>query len=241
MADRLYSWTQIDDLRKRMFSKTAKMGCLSWSLNALEHCPEAYTPQGELVPACASCYATFGNYLFKTVKNKRTANDKDWREPDWVERMVTVLKFERHLRWFDSGDVYDALLAEKIYKVISQTPNCKHWLPTRMHKSPAFLVFLTRIRELPNAVVRLSSDSILGELPQITWPTVSTIVHPKQPTPNGAFRCPSPQQGGQCRECRACWSKNASVIAYEGHGMRYVKQHRLAMERINLLDITDAE
>lgn len=235
-----YTWSEIDAMRKEMLSKTTKMGCFSWSLNALEHCPQSRNPQGELVPACASCYATFGNYLFSNVKNKRNANDQDWQKDDWVDRMVAILKFEKHFRWFDSGDMYDRNLAEKIYKVMKWTPNCKHWLPTRMHKDPSFLFLLEDMRQLPNVVVRLSSDEILGQLPQVTWPTVSVIVHPDQKTPNGAFRCPSAQQGGKCQQCRACWSKNAPIIAYEGHGMRYKKQHRLALARIQTVDITDA-
>ena len=118
-------------------SKTSKLdGIQSWSLNALETCQGSKDlVTGELVPACQGCYATTGNYRFPNVRAPRDFNKEDWKRDSWVSDMVMALDSSRYFRWFDSGDMYDLRLAEKILEVMKLTPWVKHWLPTRMHNS----------------------------------------------------------------------------------------------------------
>ena len=203
-------------------SKAGKMPCRSWSLQAIETCPGSIGSNGELVDACAGCYATTANYRFPNVKAVRAHNKTDWKRSEWVSDMVQELDNDRYFRWFDSGDVYDVRLARKILEVMKLTPWCNHWLPTRMHKFMKFRRVFIAMETLPNVVVRYSSDSISGGT--VKGRNTSTII----PTPNdarsGMTVCEAYQRKGKCGTCRACWNKDTKVIAYPAHG---VKMNRL--------------
>lgn len=201
-------------------SKTSKLdGILSWSLQALDTCPGSRADDGGLVPACQGCYATTGNYRFANVKKPRLENREDWQRDDWVRDMVQALDSSRYFRWFDSGDMYDIRLAEKILQVMALTPHCKHWLPTRMHKFSKFREVIASMQTLDNVVVRFSSDSVTGEV--IEGLNTSTIF--SDTVPDGAFECKAYQHEGKCNGCRACYDKSVSVIAYKAHGVKMAK------------------
>lgn len=201
-------------------SKTSKLdGILSWSLQALDTCPGSRSDDGGLVPACQGCYATTGNYRFANVKAPREFNREDWQRDGWVEDMIQALDSSRYFRWFDSGDMYDVRLAEKMLQVMALTPHCKHWLPTRMHKFDKFKSVIASMQALPNVVVRFSSDSVTGEV--IEGLNTSTIF--SDTVPDGAVECKAYQHEGKCNGCRACYDKNVSVIAYKAHGVKMAK------------------
>lgn len=202
-------------------SKASKMPCKSWSLQAIDTCPGSIGKDGELVPACKGCYATTGNYRFPNVKAPRIHNKEDWRRPDWADEMINAISADPYFRWFDSGDMYSVLLAEKIYRVFKYTPNVQHWLPTRMHKFDKFADVLKRMEKLPNVVVRKSSDSIKGKT--VRGKTTSTIVpFPEAVKPNQTL-CQAYENEGKCGDCRACWDKSIKVIAYPAHGVSMLK------------------
>ena len=201
-------------------SKTSKLdGILSWSLQAIDTCPGSSDGNGGLVPACQGCYATTGNYRFANVKKPREFNREDWKRDSWVNDMLIALDNSRYFRWFDSGDMYDLKLAEKILKVMVYTPHVQHWLPTRMHKFPKFAKVIAKMQSFPNVVVRLSSDSVNGEI--IQGQTTSTIF--SDTVPAGAVECKAYQHEGKCNGCRACYDKSVSVIAYKAHGVKMAK------------------
>jgi hypothetical protein len=202
-------------------SKASKMPCRSWSLQALTTCPGSVASDGALVPACAGCYATTGNYNVPHVKAPRLSNQEDWKRPEWVDDMVAELDSDRYFRWFDSGDLYDIRLARKVLEVMQRTPWCNHWMPTRMHKFTKFHAVLDAMESLPNVVVRKSSDSVLGET--IEGVTTSTIVPTIDDAPKGATVCEAYERDGKCGQCRACWSKDTQVIAYVAHGRKMEK------------------
>jgi len=135
--------------------------------------------------------------------------------------MVQELDADRYFRWFDSGDLYDIRLARKVLEVMERTPWCRHWLPTRMHKFAKFHKVLDAMQSLPNVVVRKSSDSITGET--IEGVTTSTIVEYAEDAPKGSTVCEAYEREGKCGSCRACWSKDAPVIAYVAHGRKMQK------------------
>lgn len=201
-------------------SKTSKLdGILSWSLQALDTCPGSKDSQGDLVPACQGCYATTGNYRFANVKKPREFNREDWKRDEWVNDMVLALDSSRYFRWFDSGDMYDLSLANKILAVMKATPWVKHWLPTRMHKFIKFQHTIDAMMSLDNVVVRFSSDSVTGQT--IAGQTTSTIF--SDTVPEGALECKAYEHEGKCNGCRACYDKNVSVIAYKAHGVKMAK------------------
>jgi hypothetical protein len=204
-------------------SKASKMPSRSWSLQALDTCPASRKADGSLVDACSGCYATTGNYRFKNVKAPREHNREDWKRDAWVDDMVAELDNDRYFRWFDSGDVYDVRLAHKILEVMQRTPWCNHWLPTRMHKFTKFRPVLAQMQELHNVVVRLSSDSITGDV--VEGDTTSTIATLDN-VPNSATVCEAYTRGGKCGPCRACWDKNTAVVCYIGHGKSMEKRQR---------------
>lgn len=206
-----------------MLSETSKLGCKSWSLQALETCPGAVGDNGNLVEVCQGCYATGGNYRFPNVKRVREVNKQEWQEDSWVLDMTKALRDSRFFRWFDSGDMYALELAEKIYQVCLSTPWCQHWIPTRMYKFVKFREVLDRLNALPNVVVRFSGDNI-GEAPKFGQ-FVSMVVSPT--ALHDAHMCPAYAQGGKCLDCRACWSKDVHNVAYLAHGKKMHKVVRL--------------
>ena len=212
-------------------SKASKMPCRSWSLQALDTCPASRDASGDLVDACKGCYATSGNYRFPNVKAPRVHNREDWKRDTWVADMVQELDNDRYFRWFDSGDIYDVRLARKILEVCEATPWVKHWIPTRMHKFPKFTLVLQRLQSLPNVVLRLSSDSIMGET--IEGPTTSTIAT-LEDAPKGSFVCEAYTRGGKCDKCRACWDKGISVVTYIGHGKSMVKNQNNLIKTLDV-------
>lgn len=195
-------------------SFTSKMdGIPSWSLQAFETCPGAID-RGEVVQVCKGCYARAGNYSYLTVKDQRTYNKQDWQRADWVTDMVAELRNHRYFRWFDSGDMYHPDLAEKILRVMQNTPWASHWLPTRMHKFPKFAEVIKRMRSLPNVVVRASADNIGERLVQ----QGSMVVPSLTGLPEGVMPCQAYQNDGKCAGCRACWDKSVHTVAYLAHG-----------------------
>lgn len=197
-------------------SETSKLdGIKSWSLQARDTCPGSVV-KGQLVPACAGCYAVGGNYRFPNVKQPRLENQEDWKRADWVQDMAQALDSSRYFRWLDSGDLYSLELARKVLKVMEATPWVNHWLPTRMHKFKKFGPVFEKMQQLPNVAVRFSSDSVTGEY--IKGLHGSVIVPTAGDVPPGAKLCEAYSHGGKCNGCRACFSKNVPVIAYPAHG-----------------------
>ena len=99
-------------------SKTSKMPCRSWSLEALVTCPASKDSNGELVPACKGCYATTGMYHMPTVKTPRQDNTEDWQRDSWVQDMVDERDTARYFRWVDSGDMYSLQVAEQMRAIM---------------------------------------------------------------------------------------------------------------------------
>lgn len=201
-------------------SKTSKLGTKSWSLQALDTCPGSIGEDGNLEKVCAGCYATTGFYVFGAAKDLRAHNKIDWKRDDWVADMVVALKKETHFRWYDSGDMYDLNLAKKMYQVMQQTPNTRHWVPTRMGKFIKFAAILNDMQSLPNVMVRFSSSEVDGSY---TKGVHGSCVIPTADTVTDTFICNAPAQGGKCLDCRACYDKSIPVISYIGHGRKIAK------------------
>jgi hypothetical protein len=207
-------------------SKTSKLdGILSWSLQAVDTCPGAIESRGVLDDACKGCYATTGNYNYPNVKAPRLSNKEDWTRIEWVDDMVKALDSSRYFRWFDSGDVYSLGLAEKILEVMTRTPWCKHWLPTRMHKFPKFRQVLQSMQALDNVSVRFSSDSVTGQF--IPGLHGSVIVPTSEDATDKMTLCRAYEHEGKCSGCRACWDTSVNVIAYPAHGKKMGKVIRM--------------
>ena len=226
-------------------SNTSKMPSKSWSLPAWETCLGARitnydTNEPDVSDACKGCYALTGAYMFPNTIKARMHNAEDWKKTDWVDAMVKAIGKAKYFRWFDSGDVYAVALAEKIRMVIKATPNCLHWLPTRAHKDNGIFSVYKRMTTkysymksgvgtpirvecgdyLPNAIIRYSSDSINGARLSNKMGLNSVIIQSENDfkPEKGYALCRAFTRGGECGDCRACWSDKVDTVAYVYHG-----------------------
>lgn len=198
---------------------------------------------------CSRCYAL-------KLQGLRPSVDKGWTNnllkavkliadnPNlWVKQMAfqivrgcSKLGVNYH-RWFDSGDLQSVEMLHAIAETARQTPDIKHWLPTREAK----LVQLYRKQygnEPSNLVIRVSA-TMIGDKPVSGHVNTSTV-HRKGETVHGKeclayrtnkdsqvvsaadFKAMSKQEKkqqdfGHCGDCRACWSKTVENISYPLH------------------------
>jgi len=119
-------------------------------------------------------------------------------------------------RWFDAGDLASLAVLELIADIARATPSVRHWLPTReISIVRAFVRKHGPLEDsLPaNLVLRVSS-TMVDDAPRRAFPWTSTVY--KQASAHGRA-CPAQSQGNQCRECRACWSRDVSNVSYHAH------------------------
>jgi len=186
----------------------------SWSLQAGTSCPASKDAE-----VCKGCYAKKGSYHYPSVKAVRAHNREDYHRDDWVSDMVTEInKSYSYFRWFDSGDVESVELANKIYEVVKQTPETKHWLPTRTDKIPKINSVLVKISELPNVSVRRSADNY--GFKKERQGVNSYVIHKEdlQEAENrGVYVCPvtANKERKSCDDCTMCYT--AQAVAYLLH------------------------
>lgn len=199
-------------------SKTKKLGknVRSWSVRAGgDRCPQSKDSE-----VCRECYAMQGTYNTPNSKKLRVYNEEDWKKNDWetrVEHELNRLNIEEgieYFRWFDSGDLYDLKLAEKIKNIIKKTPNIKYWIPTRMYKDKSFVSILDEINSLDNAIVRFSND-IINEYSDDHGSVVVDDEKIADQIPH-VLKCPNDFESKEitCSDCFKCWDKNTKKIAY---------------------------
>lgn len=228
--------TKVFDLVEKMkgelsstvkLSNTSKLGVKSWSLQAINTCPASIGSNGDLVDACKGCYATSGNYRFANVRAPREFNRQAWEQDAFVSDFIKALHKERFFRWFDSGDMYDLRLANKMLEIMKGTPHVKHWLPTRMYKFKKFHSIIEKMAALPNVTVRLSSDSIVGELVKSSVSDLNSTIIPEYEIDSyNGFICQAFYQDGKCLNCTACYDKTVKTVAYVGHGLTMKKKQK---------------
>ena len=126
--------------------------------------------------------------------------------PDWVQAMTTLITGHKYFRWHDSGDLQGPAHLKNIFEVAKNTPDARHWLPTREH---ALLQHMDPDIIPPNLLIRVSATKVDGRAPS-WWPWTSTVS-------TATKTCPAPDQGGKCRSCRACWDRNVSNVVYAKH------------------------
>lgn len=181
---------------------------------------------------CAGCYA---------VKTERmyTSARKGWadnylkaekliatRPAQWAAAMAFQIRW--HLkrlgedchRWFDAGDLQSVDMLRAIVLVCEQTPEIRHWLPTR----EAGIVAAWRKAggsEPANLVIRISS-TMVGDAPRKA-PHTSTVHRPGETAFGHA--CPASSAKHRelndgksfCGPCRACWDSSVPNVSYPFH------------------------
>jgi hypothetical protein len=204
-------------------SKPSKMPGYGFSI------PAAYCQTGSILrlqdgSTCAACYACKGRYLFANVQaalERRwqllmtalrgtsadlRAYEQAWNAVlDWLQ-----VKGEAHFRWHDSGDLQGPDHARLILRIAAAHPGIRFWLPTKEYA----LAHLMEQEGIPeNLCVRLSRPMI-GQPCPITpaGPLAYSSVRPRGADPAPwETRCPAPEQGNTCGDCRACWDPRMQV------------------------------
>jgi hypothetical protein len=214
-------------------SNPAKMPSFGYSLPATE-CNVGSLLAKVDGTTCSDCYALKGRYIMPCVRH---AMERRLRaifsrpalrhviSETWVRDMITVLSDERTMsrsgndprffRWHDSGDLQNLGHLRAIVAIAEALPTVRFWLPTREYKLiglykdqggtfPSNLtvrVSVARIDQAPDALVRIGQPT--------------SGVHSQSEAYGEA--CKAPSQGGECLDCRACWSPDVAHVSYAKH------------------------
>lgn len=120
---------------------TSTMDCWSFSLPAGK---EGACPMSTKGGICKSCYAKGSRYILDNVARAQ------WTRFEWLKAllqteegrasfiliMVEALNknvSNSYFRWFDSGDFFSPHLIDCVGEICRQTPNIRHWIPTRVY------------------------------------------------------------------------------------------------------------
>jgi len=180
---------------------------------------------------CHGCYALKGNYLYPDIKKAHRHRMRALKSPKWVPAMVRMLTHMHSLdkhgqprkgrngpivpgwhRWHDSGDLQSIEHLARICEIARQTPQIRHWLPTR--EGTMLRDYVAQGGIVPaNLVVRLSATMVDGPAPK-AWPTTSGVHKDKAPQ---GFDCGARHRGGKCGPCRACWDPSVPHVSYPKH------------------------
>ena len=198
----------VKDARKitDSLTRTSKMPGLSYSLPAWA-CQTGSKLRKVKTSPCYGCYALKGNYTrypaIKIAQYRRLAAIK---MEGWTRAMAVQILKQKYFRWHDAGDVQSHEHMAKIIEVCKLTPNTKHWLPTQARQ------YLPKPEDVPaNLIIRLSRSKVDGPAGN-AWTHDSGVT-----TKEGERTCPAPDQGGACKDCRACWNKDIKSVIYGKH------------------------
>ena len=155
---------------------------------------------------CHGCYALKGRYRFNNVKAAMARRLEALGHPDWIAAMTVLIKGEPVFRWHDSGDLQSPEHLKAIFEVCKNTPETRHWMPTR----EAHFLRLMDPEVIPkNLIIRFSSHMV-DQQPVGWWPWTSTVSTEMK-------TCPAKDQGNECKSCRACWDRSVSNVTYPKH------------------------
>lgn len=210
-------------------SRTSKMPCRSYGTPA-RLCVTGSALRKVAGSTCSNCYALKGAYLWAAVQKSYDKRARSMRRAlrderfaaRWVLAMATLIaaksKASGVFRWWDSGDFWSAEHVALVLRVCRATPQIRHWIPTREY---AFVSkAISAGGPLPsNVLVRYSAHMIGLRPPQGAHGSMVILpgMSDQLAGDDSIHRCPSRQQHGKCGPCRACWSTDVRVVAYELH------------------------
>lgn len=203
-------------------SSPGKMPGYGWSISA-KRCKRGSKMQKVSGSTCSHCYAMKGRYSFDNVQQAQERRLANLEDPRWESAMIFLLKDEEYFRWFDSGDLQNVDHLDMIVRVCNNTPNCKHWLPTR--EFSIVKEYLQNNTIPSNLVIRLSSDFVdkrpIREFENCQISTTSTNKWINDNEHPNAHECPvaSIKSVKTCDEakCKSCWDKTVYHINYKIH------------------------
>jgi len=186
-------------------SEPGKMPCFSINLPAWA-CKLGSILAKKFGTTCYGCYALKNRYVMPVQQAAMIRRLEALTNPLWVQAMTTLITGHKYFRWHDSGDLQSVTHFKNILEVAKATPDTQHWLPTREVK----LMKLIDPDVIPkNLIIRISATKVNGPAPK-WWPWTSTVSTTTK-------TCPAPDQGGKCKSCRSCWSRDISNVVYAKH------------------------
>lgn len=192
-------------------SEPSKMPCYGFSISA-KSCKVGQKMRDVKGSVCSICYALKGRYSFSNVKDALDRRLNKLWHPRWVDAMIQLTENKEYFRWHDSGDIQSVNHLKRIAKVAENTPNCKHWLPTREY----WMVkeFLKTNKKPKNLIIRLSAMMVDGPAPESMAKKLKVQV---SGVSKNAFSCPAQSQNHECKDCRACWDSKIFNVVYNKH------------------------
>ena len=197
-------------------SDTSKMPGKSWGISA-SLCNTGRKLAKIDGTVCSDCYACKGSYaMYPAVKKAHATRIDAWRDDrlSWCQAMVDLIGSETHFRWFDSGDLQSSDMLRDILSIAARTPNTRHWIATR---EVSYVRDAIEGKTIPdNVVIRMSAsfpDS--AHVPGGKLTGNIALVHKN--SASIGFKCPAPDQGNSCGNCRACWDKSVKAVSYKSH------------------------
>ena len=159
------------------------------------------------------------HYLFPVVANAHQIRIEAIDKPEWVDYMAELItqkykkldKSRRFHRWFDSGDIQSYSHLMKIFEVCELTPHIKYWLATREYQ-----YYSTRLQKkmYQRIYVCVYLQSKVDSPPPKFWKWTSGVHKDKKAI---GQECPAYKQDGECKSCRACWSRKVKQVSYKEH------------------------
>jgi hypothetical protein len=203
-------------------SKPEKMPCPAWNLQPIATCNVGARLAQIPGSVCAVCYGTQKSSRYvRFARTMQGAWDKRYLSTQrdlWVPAMVKLIQTHEFFRWHDTGDVYSRGYFDMIRRVCEQTPETRHWLPTKE--------FWIANYDVPdNLLVRYSApmidiDSDKAEGMAARFGHIATVS-----TGESMWRCMAihkeSRSGGlslSCGDCRACWDESVPIVDYLYHG-----------------------
>ena len=196
------------------FSKPSKMPCHSWSIPAKD-CKTGSKLVQVSGSICEDCYALSGFYRMGNVKSCLEKRLQSLSNPKWEEAMTVAISGSEgsgFFRWFDSGDIQSLAHLKQIAQIATNLPKIQFWLPTKEY---GIVQDFLKENELPiNLTIRLSAYMIDGPAPVALASRLGLVTSTVSKT---SWTCPAGSQGNKCLQCRACWDKQVSNVAYKHH------------------------
>jgi len=202
-------------------SSPSKMPCYAYSIPAQE-CKLGKLMRKIKGSVCSKCYALKGRYVFPNVIAALYRRFATLYKPFWCEAFAFVINNRKmgFFRWHDAGDIQyedttDFRHIRNIARVAELCPNTRFWLPSR--EVAIWTAYFNDGGTLPsNLNLRISGTMIEGKAPIGFAKKYNCVVSSVSENPD-EINCVAPKQGGECKDCRACWNKDVFNVVYQKH------------------------
>jgi len=165
---------------------------------------------------CEFCYADDrGRYAGPIVKQAHANRLASLYKSGWVNAMSKAIETQSYFRWHDSGDLLGMLHLKNIVQVARNTPQVKHWIPTR--EKALIRRFLKTDTFPPNLCVRISAAMIDGAAPTLAGVQTSTVHIAKAAIGHACPVSESTLKTCASAGCDACWNTSIQNISYREH------------------------